>query len=241
LQTVADRFLAPAPRRQGTTTRLTSRSRRIERPLDKELARSPVWGVGQWNQARWGSAVSGPTIAQDLCRAIRTQESSERAVLLARLSREPLLVSPWVAVPAVRAQVAELGGTHAGRVVRRDIFPLLCQFALRLAWRDVAPEPGAAVTVVAARLHTRAMAYMVELLRSVADDPENFAALVTHGPLRDRSWLLLEALGGPWRARQAVMLDCTPEALRTRRWRRKRDARSKGRIPPDTGGFDRNR
>src|SRR5262245_22060834 len=111
--------------------------------LTRELARAPVWNVGQFGRdvehvdaedatrgvATWGEAVSGHTVAEDLVAAMclpkggRTREGLDQAALLERLAREPLLVSPWVAVPKVRMAVAGLRVTPEGRRARDLVFP----------------------------------------------------------------------------------------------------------------------
>jgi len=190
------------------------------RALDRELARSPIWDVGQWNEARWwDEAAHSRTLAEDLIAAVRAPGRRELSAALVALAGHPLLVSPWVAVPEVRAMVAALGNSAAGRLVRRDVFPLLCRFALRLAWAEVSPQPAADLYATAGRLHTRAMAHMVGLLRTVADDPDSFANVIEHALPRDRELLVSELLGSSWRAKRAAMLGCRPGTLRLRRWR----------------------
>jgi hypothetical protein len=143
----------------GTVAGRGGQETRARRPtrLERELARAPVWDVGDLDSADWGEAVQGRTLAEDLVAAIRAPEGAERTALLETLARHPLLVSPWVAVPEVRARVAELGGDSDGPRARRFAFPYLCRFALGRAWDEVSPQPGADVHDVARRLHPRAI------------------------------------------------------------------------------------
>jgi hypothetical protein len=218
--------------------RISGGERTKKRPtkLTRELARAPVWNLGQWGSdaehvraedatrgvAKWGEAVPDCPLAKDLVAAIclpkggRTREGLDQAALLEKLARQPLLVSPWVAVPKVRMAVAGLRVTPEGRRARHLVFPHLCTFALRRAWDEVAPEPGAYldpdrdadhdVAAVARRLHTRAMKHMVDLLRRVSKDPEAFADIVEHEPPARRDLVLLDNLGEKWRAKTAAIL-----------------------------------
>jgi len=192
--------------------------------LDQELrATGAEWNIGAWDDAKFPSP-----LAEDLHIAIGAQNSPALAKALHRLALHPLLVAPWVADPEVRQKVAALRHTHAGRVVRQDGFPIFCRYALRLAWDEVAPRPGANLEFVGHELRTRAMAHLVDFLDQVGDDPESAAHVIETRPVRDRErWLigvldLEKALGPGWRRRRAIMLGSTPGALRTWRWRRKR-------------------
>jgi hypothetical protein len=188
-----------------------------------------VWDVGQWDTATWAEAVQERTLAEDLVDAIRARqgkpipEGIESGALLEALARHPLIVTSWVAVPAVRMAVAGLRVTPEGRRARQHVFPHLRTYALRRALSEVAPKPDADYDVyaVARRLHTRAMAHMVDLLRRVSEDPEAFANIIEHAPPRQRDLLLLDNLGPAWRAQTAMILGVGRGAVRTRRHRHK--------------------
>src|SRR5262249_20598576 len=185
--------------------RSTEKRTRRQSRLDRELARSPVWGLGEWNTAQWADAVSERTLGQDLVEAIhlpdgsRTPEGRDLAALLEALARHPLLVTPWVAEPEVRRQVSLWRHTPNGRVVLDVVVPILCRFALRLAWHEVAPTAAADPHQVAADLHTRSMAHLVPFLAEV--EPDSAVKLAAIRPAdRERTlsaMLRLEGLLGP--------------------------------------------
>jgi len=210
-----------------------------------------VWNLGEWGSdekelegedatrgvARWAAAVSTRTLGQDLVDAIRLRqgrrisEGRDRAALLEALARHPLLVAPWVADPEVRRQVALWPHTPNGRIVLDVVVPILCRFALRLAWDEVAVPLdesvplGVAAHQVAAELHTRAMAHLVRFLAEV--EPDSAVKLAAIRPAdRERTlsaMLTLERVLGPGSChRRAIMLGSTPGALRTWLWRRRR-------------------
>jgi hypothetical protein len=208
--------------------------------LDRELARAPVWNVGEWGAAVWGEAEHASTLAEDLLAAIRVPEGPARAALLEALARQPLLVTPWVAVPEVQRKVSALSRTPEGRRVQDVVVPILCRFVLRLAWDEVAPHPGADLHQVAGELHTRAMMYLVNFLDDVGDDPASIAR-VAEIPPRERERVLSAMLdlkrwlGPGWRRRRATMLGSTPGALRTWRWRRRTVTRPRRSIRAKSG------
>jgi hypothetical protein len=205
-----------------------------------------VWDLGEWDVADWGEAVPERTLGQDLVEAIhlpegsRTPEGRDLAALLEALARHPLLVAPWVAVPEVRQKVSELQHTAEGVLVRERGFPILCRYALRLAWDEVRPRPEMDVHVVAHELHTRAMVHMVYFLDEIAGDEAASAAAVIRAIPRSRLESMLvgcltnleQHLGPGQRRRLAAMLACTPNALRARKYRLKRRLRSKRHAPP---------
>jgi hypothetical protein len=217
-----------------------------------------VWDLGEWGTdegreqaedeargvARWGDELPDRTpdyrtLGQDLVDAIRIRQGKRtpadrnQAVLLEALARDPLLVSPWVADPEVRQKVSLFHHTPNGRVVLEVVVPILCRFALRLAWDEVVvPLDGnekvpfaVVVHQLAAELRTRAMAHLVRFLAEVEPDS---AVKLAEIPPADRERMLSgmlrlrDLLGPGWRRRREAMLDCKAGALRTWRWRAKR-------------------
>jgi hypothetical protein len=164
------------------------------------------------------------TLARTLRAAIRAPSGTDLADLIARLSRERLLVTPWMAEPELRSRVAALRWTPDGLVVREQVFPMLCLFALRLAWDEVAPRPEMDLYRVAHDLHSHAMTHLMTFLDQVAEDPAS-AARAMSAPRRHREYFLAgvldlrRALRPGWRRRRAIMLGVTLGALRMRRWR----------------------
>jgi hypothetical protein len=155
-----------------------------------------------------------------------TPEGRTQAALLEALARHPLLVSPWVADPEVRRQVSLWRHTPDGRIVLDVVVPIICHFAIRLAWDEVTvPQEDADPHLVAAELHARAMARLVSFLAEM--EPDSVARLAAIPP-RDRERMLsgmldLPRLLGPgWRRRRDAMLRCRAGALRTWRWRQKK-------------------
>jgi len=215
--------------------------------LDRELARSPVWNLGEWGTdaehveaedeaqgvARWGEAAENHTLGRDLVDAIGirqgkrklTPEGRSQAALLEALARHPLLVSPWVADPEVRRQVSLWRHTPSGHIVLDVVVPIVRRFAIRLAWDEVTvPLEDADPHQIAAELRARAMARLVSFLAEM--EPDSVARLAAIPP-RDRERMLsgmldLPRLLGPgWRRRRDAMLKCTAGALRMWRWRLK--------------------
>jgi hypothetical protein len=120
--------------------------------LDRELGKGAAWDLGEWDTGEWAS----PLLDYLLLAAIQAPKRPEQAELLEKLSWQPLLVARWVAVPKVRRKVTALGHTPEGRIVLDVVVPILCHFALRLAWDDLAPQPQANLHQLAHALHTRA-------------------------------------------------------------------------------------
>jgi hypothetical protein len=173
------------------------------------------------------------TLAGDLLTAVRASGADQAAALDA-LARHRLLVTPWVAVPEVGKKVAKLRHTAVGRSVLEEGFPILCRYALRLAWDDVAHEVAQEdLHALAGSLHTRTMAYLVNFLDDVAEHPDSAATVIAHAPRRDREeWLtktldLRRWLGPGWKRRVSTMLGCSPGALR----KASPSARQAGRAP----------
>jgi hypothetical protein len=215
--------------------------------LHRELARAPVWDLGEWGSdaehveaedetrgvARWGEAVADRrALGEDLVDGIRTRqgkptpESGDRAALLEALARHPLFVSPWVADPEVRRKVSLFRHTSNGRIVLDVVVPILSRFAIRLAWDEVAvPLEDADPHRVATDLHARAMAHLGSFLAEIEPDSVTRLAAIPH---RERERVLSQILdparllGRGWRRRLEVMLNCTAGALRTWRWRAKK-------------------
>jgi hypothetical protein len=228
--------LAEARGRRGRSVpaadREQDRARREQRraAFANRLGTPGRFGIGRLDCMRLDSAGERGTLAGDLLATFEAKTPAERAAAVDALAQHPELVSTWVAVPEVRGLLARLHKKPGGPIVKREMFPLVRRWAVRLAWDELAVQDAAQdrgpgwFLRYGRRFHTRAMVPVVKLLGEIADDPEPFAtavALANKLLLRphERELLLLKLLGERWRRRVAIMLACGPNALRKRWWR----------------------